>query len=310
MTVTDAGSVIEIDIDRYGQDARVSALADFLEIAALSRIRVTRAALADLIVDNEWARRPVRRYHLAEDMPEEADSWSDAVFRMIGDRGASLRDVYPFEERGRSVQLKSSACDPRESAYVALLAITAVHAWNLPCTVSVEATLEDLVARTLHALGMTVANIGVTDRGSGFLDALRQGAATLGLRAHPNPTPRSVRAKDIGVDTLAGVVWGDQRVAGQWLTLGQVTVAQSQYWPQKLNEPEAPRWADYLQELIHPQVFLAIPHHIQDDHLRNMMAGRRGLVIDRLRLAARMPSNTAAERTVIEALLASTVSGP
>lgn len=310
MTAIDTGPVVEIDIDRYGQDARVSALADFLEIAALSRIRITRAALADMIVDNEWSRRPVRRYHLAEDVPDDADAWSDAVFRMIGDRGAALQGLYPFEERGRAVHLRSGAGDPRESSYIALLAITAVHAWSLPCDVPVESTLEDLVARTLEAMGMTVANIGATDRGSGFLDALRQGATALGLRAHPNPTPRSTRAKDIGVDTLAGVVWKDQRVGGQWLTLGQVTVAQSQHWTKKLNEPEAPRWADYLQELIHPQVFLAIPHHIQDDHLRNMMAGRRGLIIDRLRLAARMPQTTPSERTVIEALLAATVSGP
>lgn len=310
MSPSGASGVIEIDIDRYGQDARVSALADYLEIAALAGIRVTRAALQDMIVDNEWVRRPIRRYHIPDDVADDPASWSEAVFRMISDRAAQLDTLYPFEERGRSVCVKASVPDLRNSVYMSLLGITAVHAWRLPCSVPVESTLEDVVARTLGRMGMTVANIGATDRGSGFLDALHDGASSLGLRAHPDPRPRSVYAKDVGVDTLAGIVWNDQRVAGQWLTLGQVTVAESQHWPQKLNQPEPARWADYLQEQMHPQVFLAIPHHIQDDHLRNMMASRRGIIIDRLRLVSRKPDNSDQEIAIIEALLAADVDGP
>jgi hypothetical protein len=304
---TSTRGIVEIDIDRYGQAARVSALADYLEIAALSKIRVTRAALQDIIVDNEWVKRPLRRYHIVDDAAEDPASWSEAVFNMIGFRAAHLGDLYPFEEKGKAVRLKETTQHLRDMRYVSLLAITAVHSWSLPCTVSVESTLEDVVARTLSGMGMTVANIGATDRGSGFLDALHNAADVLGLRAHPNPTPRSVYAKDVGVDTLAGVVWNDQRMAGQWLTLGQVTVTQSQHWQGKLNEPQAPRWAGFLQEHLHPQVFLAIPHHIQDDHLRDMMASQRGLVVDRLRLVAQKPENNQDEQMIIEALLASDV---
>jgi hypothetical protein len=304
---TPSRGIIEIDIDRYGQAARVSALADYLEIAALSKIRITRAALQDLIVDNEWVKRPRRRYHIVDDSSEDPASWSEAVFNMIGFRAATLGDLYPFEENGKALRLKTTTQRPRDMRYVSLLAITAVHSWDLPCTVPVESTLEDVVARTLAGMGMTVANIGATDRGSGFLDALHDAAETLGLRAHPNPTPRSVYAKDVGVDTLAGVVWNDQRIAGHWLTLGQVTVAQSQNWQNKLNEPQAPRWAGFLQEHVHPQVFLAIPHHIQDDHLRDIMASGRGLVVDRLRIVAQKPENNQDEQLIIDALLASHV---
>ncbi|MCS3442454.1 hypothetical protein [Microbacterium phyllosphaerae] len=308
MTATD--TILEIDIERYGQDARVSALADYLEIAALSGIKITRAALQDLIVDNEWVRRPLRRYHLPEEVENDPESWADSVFSMIADREGQLGDLYPFKEQGRSLQLKDPAFERLSSPYLSLLAITAVHAWDLPCDAPVESTLEEVVAGTLALMGLTVANIGATDRGSGFVDALADGAAALGLRAHSNPTPRSVSAKDAGVDTLAGVVWRDYRQAGHWLTLGQVTVAQSQHWVSKLNQPEPARWADYLQELLHPQVFLAVPHHVQDDHLRNIMASRRGLIIDRLRIVARKPANTENEETIVGALLAASVDAP
>lgn len=301
--MTAQSATIEIDIDRYGQDARVSALADYLEIAALAGVRVTRAGLQDLVVDNEWVRRPLRRYHLPGRVEDDPESWADSAFSMIADRAASLGDKYPFEEGGRSVRRRANGGPDDESEYLSLLAITAVHAWDVPCTTPVESTLEDVVARTLERAGMSVANIGATDRGSGFVSALHGGATTLGLRAQKNPTPRSVYAKDVGVDTLAGVVWRDGRVAGHWLTLGQVTVAQSQEWRRKLNEPEPARWADYLQELLHPQVFLAVPHHVQDDHLRDLMASRRGLVIDRLRIVSRKPRNSKAEKSIIEALL-------
>lgn len=302
-------SIVEINIDCYGQNARVSALADFLEIAALKGVRVTRAALQDIIVDNEWVTRPQRRFHLPDEITEDPESWSDAAYRMISDRSNQIGEPYPFEERGKALKLKDPSFDPLESCYISLLAITAVHAWNIQCETAAESVLEDIVARTLDAMGLSSANIGATDRGTGFLSALSSGASALGLRAHPNPTPRSVAAKDVGVDTLAGIVWRDNRVAGQWLMLGQVTVAQSQYWAQKLNQPEPARWADFLQEHLHPQVFLAVPHHVQDDHLRDLMASRRGLIIDRLRLVAKKPRNSTDEKVVIQALLDAHVDG-
>lgn len=302
--------LIEPDIDRYGQDARVSALADYLELAALAGHRVTIAALQDLIVDNEWVRRPIRRYLLPEDVEDDPDSWADAVFAMIAERGAQLGDLYPFEVSGRSVRMKDPSFAREESRYLSLLAITVVHACGITGVGSPEAILEDVVADTLAHLGISSVNIGATDRGTGFVEALQNGAKALDLWAMQDPRPRSSRAKDVGVDTLAGFVWRDHRQAGHWLVIGQVTAAQSQHWAMKLAQPEPARWATYLQELLHPQVFLAVPHHVQDDHLRNLMESRRGVIIDRLRIVANKADNTIAERVLIKAMLDAEIERP
>lgn len=302
--------LIEPDIDRYGQDARVSALADYLELAALAGFRITKAALQDLIVDNEWVRRPIRRYLLPEDVEEDPESWADAVFAMILDRDSQLGTSYPFEIKGRSVVMKDPTFARLESRYLSLLAITLVHACEIHAPVSPESTLESVVAGTLGNLGIASVNIGATDRGTGFVEALQSGARALDLWAMQDPRPRSARAKDAGVDTLGGFVWRDHRQAGHWLIIGQVTTAQSQHWGFKLAQPQPARWATYLQELLHPQVFLAVPHHVQDDHLRDLMESRRGVVIDRLRIVANKPANTPAERTLIDALLGARIERP
>ncbi|WP_127792575.1 hypothetical protein [Agromyces sp. LHK192] len=311
MTVgTSSPALVEADIDRYGSDARVSALADYVELAALSGYRVTRARLQDLIVDNEWVRRPTRRYLLPDDVEDDPESWADAVFSMLSEREAVLGDLYPFVEQGRALKLKTPGFSRLDSPYLALLAITVVHAWELPCATPAESTLESVVASTLGQLGISAVGIGATDRGTGFVDALAFGGAALALRPMIDPRPRSRSAKDAGVDTLAGVVWRDYRPAGHWLFIGQVTVGKSQSWREKLNQPDAPRWAKFLQEPLHPQVFLAIPHHAQDDHIRDLMAGQRGIIIDRLRLVGNKPENTPAERSLIEAMLDASVTGP
>lgn len=302
--------LIEPDIDRYGQDARVSALADFLELAALAGYRITTAALQDVIVDNEWVRRPLRRYLLPEDVEDDPESWADAVFSMIGERGAQLGELYPFEVRRRSVAMKDPTFTREDSPYLSLLAITTVHACGIDAPVSAEATLEEVVANTLAHLGISAVNIGATDRGTGFVKALHDGARALDLWAMQDPRPRSARAKDVGVDTLGGFVWRDHRQAGHWLIIGQVTAAQSQHWAMKLAQPQPARWATYLQELLHPQVFLAVPHHVQDDHLRDLMESRRGVVIDRLRIVANKPDNTIAERSLIRAMLDTRIEKP
>lgn len=303
-------SLIEPDIDRYGEDARVSALADYVELASLAGHRVTRAGLQDLIVDNEWVRRPIRRYLQTDDVDDDPESWADAVFTMFSEREGQLGDLYPFIERGKALRLKEPGFSRSESPYISLLAVTVVHAWSLPCAVSPESTLEAIVASTLGMMGVAAVNIGATDRGTGFVDAVRAGGIALGLRPMPNPRPRSKSAKDAGVDTLAGIVWRDKRPAGHWLFIGQVTIAQSQHWKQKLTQPEPPRWAKYMQESMHPQPFLAVPHHAQDDHIRELMESQRGIVVDRLRLVKNKPANTADERTLIAAMLSAIVERP
>ncbi|TCC20093.1 hypothetical protein [Kribbella speibonae] len=301
--VAPAKVVIEPDIDIYGKYIRVSALADYLEIAALADRRVTEASLADIIVDNEWVRRPTRQFIHPENVDEDPGELSKNVFNLLRERQAVLGDTYPFEQAGKALRRRSGGPDPVACRYTALLALTAVHAWKIPSEADPEPTLEQVVMSVLSELGLTAVNIGATDRGSGFKDAVVQGGQALGLQPMDDPMPRSVRAKDSGVDTLAGAVWRDGRPGGQWVFIGQVTVAKSSAWKDKLAEPEPPRWAKFLQEPLHPQAFLAVPYHVETDFLRELLVSQRGAVLDRLRLVSRKAENTEPEVTLIKSLL-------
>lgn len=298
---------IEPDIDIYGKYARASALADYVEVAALKGKRITRAALADRIVDNEWVTRPRRQFLHAEDPEEDPASWAEGVFNLFSERQAQLGDLYPFEQQGSALRAKGNLSEPTTEPYVSLLALTVVHAWKLPSPVDPEPTLEAVVASALIAKGLCSVNVGATDRGTGFTAAVHQGARALGLRPMHDPKPRSRRAKDEGVDTLAGIVWRDNRPAGNWIFIGQATISKSNDWKVKLSQPEGPRWATFLQEPLHPQAFLAVPHHVEEEYLRELLVPQRGIVIDRLRLVRAKPENTMNEATIIKAMLSASV---
>jgi hypothetical protein len=300
-------TAIEPDIDAYGKFARASALADYLEVAALAGRRVTKAALADIIVDNEWVSRPRRQFLLPDNPEDDPLTWVDATFETISEREVVLGDEYPFEVRGQALALKDSAIDALSSCYIALLSLTVVHAWRLPCSVAPEEVLEAVVVGALRGVGLSAVGIGTADRSAGFVASLQTAGRDLGLRPMANPTPRSTRAKDVGVDTLAGVFWRDGRSGGHWTIIGQVTVANSQDWKRKLTEPSPARWAKYLNEPLSPQCFLAVPHHAQEDHLVELMADARGVIVDRLRLVAHKAPNSADEVELVKTLLSTPV---
>lgn len=309
MTPTPAAAVtIEPNIDAYGRRARASALADFVEAAALAGLRITRAALEDLVSENEWVSRPTRQSWTVGDPREDPATWAEATFELLAERETLLGSHYPFSQSGQALVVTSKSFDPRQSGYVSLLAVTMVHAWSIPTGVSPEAALEAIVVAVLRMRGMSAVGIGATERQSGFVAALQSGAAALGLRASDDPRPRSRWAKDAGVDTLAGVVWGDGRQAGEWIMIGQATVGSSNAWRAKLLEPDPAIWAKYLNEPLFPQAFLAVPHHAEQEALSDLTASQRGLVLDRLRLIPAKPANTPEEISLIEALLAARVS--
>jgi hypothetical protein len=150
--------------------------------------------------------------------------------------------------------------------------------------------------------------MGAIDRSErSFVRSVVAGGESLGLQPMTDPLPRKASAKDAGVDTLAGLTWADGRRGGQWLFIGQATVGQSGTWEGKLNEPVPAIWADYMQEPLEPAAFLAVPHHVEGDHLEVLTKSRRGLVLDRLRICVFMNSPLAAERVLTSRLLTSVV---
>lgn len=157
------------------------------------------------------------------------------------------------------------------------------HAWNLVSASGPrpDDALEAIVARTLENRGLRVSRMGLHDRAKlSFVEAVVKGGRLLGLEPMPDPLPRKTSAKDAGVDTLAGLTWMDGRRGGQWLFIGQATVGQSGTWERKLSDPIPGIWADYMQEPLDPQAFLAVPHHVDGDHLEHLTKSRRGLILD------------------------------
>src|SRR5450759_3429280 len=93
---------LEPNINAYGTYARVEALADWLEVAALVGRRVTRAQLEDMIADNGWTELSPQQLYLADGAEESAtpEAWVEAVLTTLNRRQDILRERWPYEIRG------------------------------------------------------------------------------------------------------------------------------------------------------------------------------------------------------------------
>ncbi|MEU8608448.1 hypothetical protein AB0C29_10660 [Actinoplanes sp. NPDC048791] len=300
-------NIVEANIDVYGTYARASALADYLEVAAVQGIRITKDGLADIAEQLNWSRKSRRAIIVESDDPaDDPDAWPEEAFTALSERQDILRDKYPFALRSTYLKYDKSI-DPRDSPYIGLLALTVIHAWKLTCSVRPTDRLEAIAADVLRGKQLQVAGMGTADRGGvGFVENLSLAAKSVGLNAALNPVPRKRSAKDAGVDTLAAFTWKDGR-RGHWVMIGQVTCAKSNEWKMKLNQAEPGTWRSYLQEPLDPQPFLVIPHHIEARMLEDLLSSGRGLVLDRLRLTEGKSANSIEDITMIEALLAAQV---
>lgn len=294
---------IGLEIDAYGTQARVEALADWLEIAAICKRRVISSQLEDMISDNGWTTRSPRQIKVGEDQDEQTpEDWVEAVYKTILQRQEALGDDWPYEIRGN---WRVAAVDARRYVpYNALLALTVAHGWRIQTPISPEVLLETTVLRALRHHGLAAAAMGTGAGAGGFEARGRAVAAELGLTFIPEAVSRRVHAQDEGVDTVAMVGWPlDSRPAGQWIFLGQVTVASSNEWVRKLEEPRTDFWASRFGQPLHAMRFLAVPHHVASDYLTYLVSPGTGLVIDRLRMAMSLKDVSESEREVLDAVI-------
>lgn len=292
------------NIDAYGKYSRAGALADYLEVRALHGHGITAAELEDMAVDQGWSRKERRIILIEDDNPEvDAEQWAEMAFGAVDARTDILGDKYPFQlDAGCLVY--SGPKDPRDDHYIALLALTVVHAWNLVRTVDPTVVFEDVVRRVLENRNLLAVDMGTGDRrGLTFEQNLFSQGRACGLSPTDKPRPRASHAKDAGVDTLATMIWPDRR-QGQWIFIGQATCGSSATWKRKLNEPERETWRGYLQEALQPQSFLAVPHHIDQRQWAFLMQPKIGVILDRLRMSPGKGRNSRDERSLVEALLA------
>lgn len=320
--------MIEPAVDAYGGYARASALADYLELLALQERSLTREELADLIEDNGWRARLQELFRSPHDAAIEFDEIEEAdlaeeeeieieeepallaatrAFDVLAERADALADAYPFEI-GPRLEARAERAGESE-LYLALLALTVAHAYTIECPHDPTRVFEDSVAATLASLGLLAVNLGeVARRSASFPEAIIAAGATIELAPTPDAATYRIRAQDERVDALAHFWLRDGR-PGQWTFIGQATCAKSEDWPRKLSEPAPAAWRLYLNTLIEPTPFLAVPHHIESRNFYYLMERDQRMVLDRPRLCRRS-TLLDSEREMLDCVLAADVWRP
>lgn len=297
--------MIEADVDVYGSLSRGSALADFLEVAALRGISWNRAQIDDVISE-----RYSRYKGILVDPDDDEDgreNLTDTAFECISERHRILGSLYPFEIV-RSTLVLRQGFDVSSSPYVGILAITVSHAFMLPMTSDVKQLFEEVVTRAMASFGMVTGNFGQINRdnGNGFAQSIDQLSGTINIKMDSRKYTRHRAANDENVDVLAHIDWEDRRAA-RWVIIGQVTVGKSDSWEAKMVEPKTPHWADMMANMIEPLAFLAVPHHVERRTYVNLTSGAHRAILDRPRLAKRVPYDPLLFSEAIESMMASDI---
>jgi hypothetical protein len=312
------GPPIQPTIDAYGTFARASNLADHLELLCLMGQSLNRKGLADVISDRSWVVKmeelfdvpaPELREDFEDPSEEEAAATADEpgtvqanrVFDILDERVELLGDLYPFEV-GDQLGLKDGVI-PRESPYIALLAITLAHAHGVEIDENPTQVLETAVVLALAQRGLKAVDVaGVSRVGHSFAVTVERAAEAVELRARPSAVVTMTHANDEGVDALAHLPWGDLRI-GAWAFLGQATCERSDGWPAKIREPSQELWKRMLSLGAAPFAFLAVPHHVEPSQFSKLAEDHGRLVLDRIRLARYRVDVTAEETAIVDAIL-------
>ncbi len=310
--------MIEPRKDAYGAEADTTHLADYLELLALAQRPLKRATLADYLGDNNWPVRSRELYHAAgpgtvgvepsEDQlgsgpgVSPADEAAGRVFDLLADRESLLNERYPFFNDGTQLTVVDPLGD-HHRPYLALLAITVAHHYEVTVPAIPERAFEAVVATALGARGLATVDMAEVGRtSSDFRDAVRSAGEGIGVRPSPEAAPSKEQANEEGVDTVSHLSWGDTR-AGHWLFIGQATCAQSGEWQRKMAEPKPGQWARLLGSVLSPLAYLAVPHHMETHQMLHLSTSDPRLVLDRIRLCRYLSSLDAAQQGILEAVL-------
>lgn len=269
----------------YGARAARSALADFVELAAIANVPVDRSHLADFLLDAPW-QIPADESFTEPAIDDEEDEASanavDTVFGLIDERMEILGDRYPFRWDG-SGSLRFAGERSPWAPYVALLAITVAHAYDVPTHRLAHEVFPETITDVLASRGIDCVCFSTLRRQKTFVEAVRACGEQLRLSPTPEYGIRSRHVNDAGGDVLAAVGWADAR-PGAWTFIGQATVGKSETWRQKAMEPSN-AWPVFLNANVPSIDFLVVPHHVEPRHLAWLVSETNRVVLDRLRLA-------------------------
>ena len=300
--------------DTYGPYARASLLADYVELLALKGQPVRRATVADFLADSGagWDLELIRPAEngnpdgqmdgLAE-RNAVADERASVVFCQLDERRHVLAGHYPFEIAGDQVSF-GPGVNCESNAYVAVLALTIAHAFQVVSPSRPEVLFEATVTSVLQERGLSSIGFAALRRECGsFEAALTTACREIGLRAAPDAAPRRKRAHDEGVDVLCHLGWEQDPRPGSWGFIGQVTVARSDSWDRKIKEPSPAPWARRMGTWIRPLPFLAVPHHVERPMMEWLTEEGQAVVLDRLRLVRFKEEIKADELEIVRAVV-------
>ena len=317
--------MIEPRKDAYGREADTSHLADYLELLALSGRPLKRANLSDYLADSDWPVRSRELFHTADppgadtEPPEDelesgpgpspADEAAGRVLDLVADRATLLGVRYPFLIDDVQVTV-GDLVPEHHDPYLALLAITVAHHYQITVPAAPEHAFEAAVASVMSGRGLATVDMGEAGRAAGdFRDAVRIAGETIGVLPAPEAAPTREHANEEGVDTLSHLTWGDTR-PGHWLFIGQATCAKSPEWARKITEPKPAQWAKLLGSAVPPIAYLAVPHHVESPHMLHISDREGRLVIDRLRLCRHLSTLSDDQVGIIEAVRSEDVFHP
>jgi hypothetical protein len=305
---------IAFNPDAYGAYARVSSAADFFELCAL-RAPIPRAKVTDYIRERNvrlYSRRLVMLDDVDDADEDDTDDPSDgtstvprdrhekiltrtnehaaAVFSMLSERCRALGDLYPFSVN--SDVLRRHSRRKSTTPYDVALSISLRQAYGGPG--SPDQDFEGFVDSCLRAQHWYTFPFGAkvrTASGAGvrrFRSVLTRAREELVLPSKgAGEVPLYVQ--DRGADILARFPPVDSRPGCRTFVI-QATVGGSESWQTKISETPLASWREYIGDPVQVMSMLAIPHHIENEHLLELVKNGNGATIwDRLRLVAHRP---------------------
>ena len=294
----------------YGQYARTSLIADYVELTALKQT-VKRGIVAEFLADTGWDLELIvpsedssadQSTTALNEQIDNAQFMASVVFEHMDERSRILGNRYPYALADDLVTLKDGT-DLESSPYLAMLSLTIAHAFNVTVGQRPVELFEQVVTRVLADRGLLSAGVAAARRdGACFETALCMVCENVGLKAKPNAVPRLAMAHDEGVDVLCHFNWEDDIRNNAWVFIGQVTVGRSDSWLRKIREPSPAAWAQLVGINNRPVPFLAVPHHVEQRMMDRLSTNGEGVVLDRLRLVKFKEENDCAEREIVRAV--------